>query len=63
MTKYASRREYGTERKAVPFIAPEGMDERIKQALRNYAAAYRADRMRPLTDEEWRAQDNMRRFG
>ena len=63
MTEYASRREYGAERKAVPFVAPPGMKERVEQALRNFSAAVRADKMRPLTDKEWRAQENMRRFG
>lgn len=63
MTKYARRREYGAERKAVPFVAPPGMKERVEQTLRDFAAAVRADKARPLTDEEWQAQENMRRFG
>ena len=47
-------------RKAVPFVPKPGAEERTRQALRDFEAAVRADKVRPLTDEEWRARERCR---
>lgn len=44
-------------RRAVPFVPEPGAEERIRQALQDFAAAVRADKARPLSDEEWRARE------
>jgi hypothetical protein len=45
-----------TEAKAVPFVPEPGAEERTRKALRDFAAAVRADKMRPLTEAEWKAR-------
>ncbi|KKK97561.1 hypothetical protein LCGC14_2651510 [marine sediment metagenome] len=45
-----------TEAQAVPFVPEPGAVERTRRALAEFAAAVRADKVRPLTEEEWQAK-------
>ena len=43
--------------KAVPFVPKPGAEERVRKALKVFAAAVRADKMRPLTEDEWKTRE------